>query len=144
MREKLNIYKGNISFSIYLFKTRFTRFDLILTDRLDFWQICLSFCLKEFFSFVNVRLNIESISNVIDDISSCNSGVGDRLVVQAVDVFKPESVVITVITLGTDGHGDDKRRICFIGDFIWVIAGFERDRFKHRHGNNGEVEWNNS
>jgi hypothetical protein len=31
-----------------------------------------------------------------------------------------------------------------IEDFIWVIAGVERERFKHRHGNNDEVEWNNS
>jgi hypothetical protein len=71
-----------------------------------------------FSSFVSVRLYIESISNVIDDISSFNSGVGERLVVQTVDVFKPESVVIIVITLGIDGHGDDKRRKCFIEDFI--------------------------
>jgi hypothetical protein len=96
--------------------------------------------LNELFSFVNVRLYIESISNVIDEISSCNSGVGERLVVQPVDVFKPESVVIIVITLGIDGQGEDKRRICLIEDFISVIAGVERDRFKHRHGNNEDVE----
>jgi len=98
-----------------------------------------SFSFKELFSFVIVRLNIESISNVIDDIFSYKSGVSERLVVQAVDVFKPESVVVIVPALGVD-----KRRICFIGDFIWVITGFERDRFKHRHGNNDEVELNNS
>ncbi len=95
-------------------------------------------------SFVNVRLNIESISNVIDDISSFKSGVGERLVVHPVDVFKPESVVAIVATLGIVGHGDDKRRICFIDDFISVIAGLERDRFKHRQGNNDEVELNKS
>jgi hypothetical protein len=67
---------------------------------------------------VSVRLNIESISNVIDERSSLISGVGERLVVQAVDVFKPESVVIIVITLGIDGHGDDKRRMDLIEDFI--------------------------
>jgi hypothetical protein len=59
-------------------------------------------------------LNIESLSNVIDDISSWkSSGVGERLVVQLVDVFKPESVVTIVIALG-----DERRRICFIDDFI--------------------------
>jgi hypothetical protein len=63
-------------------------------------------------------LNIESISNVIDERSSLISGVGERLVVQAVEVFKPESVVIIVITLGIEGHGDDKRRIDLIEDFI--------------------------
>jgi hypothetical protein len=63
-------------------------------------------------------LNIESISNVIDERSSLISGVGERLIVQAVEVFKPESVVIIVITLGIEGHGDDKRRIDLIEDFI--------------------------
>ncbi len=77
-----------------------------------------SFFLNEFFSFVSVRLNIESISNVIDERSSLISGVGERLIVQAVEVFKPESVVIIVITLGIEGHGDDKRRIDLIEDFI--------------------------
>ncbi len=94
------------------------RSDFIFIDRFDFRQIIFSFFLNEFFSFVSVRLNIESISNVIDERSSLISGVGERLVVQAVEVFKPESVVIIVITLGIEGHGDDKRRIDLIEDFI--------------------------
>ena len=94
----------------YLFKTRLIRF--------DFRQIIFSFCLNELFSFISVRSNNESISNVIVGISSLIiSGVCERLVVQAVDVFKPESVVIIVITLGIEGHGDDKRRNDFIEDF---------------------------
>jgi hypothetical protein len=68
------------------------------------------------------------------------SGVGEQLVVQAVEVFEPESVVIIVITLGIEGHGDAKHRIDFIEDFICVIAGFERERFKHLHRNNDDVE----
>ena len=114
----------------YFFKTRLTRSDLIKIDRLNFVSI--------FFSFVNVRWTIDFVSNRTNGISSsCNSGVGERLVVHAVDVFKPES-------LGIDGHGDDRRRIWFMSDRIWSMAGVERDRFKHRHGNKGEVEWNNS
>lgn len=96
-------------------------------------------------SSVIVRLNIESISSVIDDRSSCRSGVSERLVVHAVDVFKPESMVAAaVITLGIDGHGDERRRICLIDGFSWLITGLDRDRFKHRQGKNDEVEVNNS
>lgn len=128
----------------YLFKTRLIRPDLTVIDRLNLWDTLFSFSMGRFFSRVSVRLKIESVSNIIDETSSFNSGVGERLVVQAVDVFKPESVVMIVITLGMDGHGDDRRRTWFIEDLIWVIAGVERERFKHRHGNNDEVEWNSS
>lgn len=121
--------------SDYLFKTRLTRPDLIKTDR---WNLA-----ETFFSFVNVRWTIALVSNFIAGISSSKSGVGERLV-QVVEVFKPESLVIIVITLGIDGHGEDRRRIGLISASIWLIAGVERDRFKHRHGNKPEVEWNNS
>lgn len=79
------------------------------------------------------------MSNVTDGVSSFKSGVRERLVVQIVDVFKPESMVGIVIVLGVD-----KRRICFIDDCICGIIELDRDRFKHRQGNNDDVQSNNS
>lgn len=86
---------------------------LTTADRFDFVPDFFSLVFETTTSFVNVRLNKESNSSVIEEISSFNSGVGERLVVQFVDEFKPESLVVIVAA-----HGDDNRRMCFDGESI--------------------------
>lgn len=109
-----------------------------LRDRSDLSKRFFTLPFEEFIVFVSVRSKRESISNVIAVTSSTKSGVGERLVVQPVDVFKPESAVIAA--LGIDEQGDERRRKCNPGDLRSVSAGVDRDRFRQRHGNKIDVE----
>jgi hypothetical protein len=108
---------------------------------LHFFERFLSIAFEQS-DFVNVRSNVEFISNNKSEVPSGISGVNERLVVPPVDVFKPESVVVVVASavLGIDENADENRRICFIGDCNCAMAGFERDRFRQRHGSNAAVE----
>lgn len=92
----------------YLFRTRLTRSERRTeTLFIDRFVRLLSFLICEGTSLVKVRSKSESKSKCIDEISIGQSGVGERLVVQPVDVFKPESVV--VMPLGNDEHGEERR-----------------------------------